>query len=27
VITDTSFTKGATCDKVTLPTVEIQAQV
>ena len=25
VITDTSFTKSATCDKVTLPTVEIQA--
>jgi glucose/arabinose dehydrogenase len=25
VITDTSFAKGATCDKVTLPTVEIQA--
>ena len=25
VVTDTSFAKGATCDKVTLPTVEIQA--
>jgi glucose/arabinose dehydrogenase len=25
VIADASFTKGATCDKVTLPTVEIQA--